>query len=205
MQVGSFSHQVALAVPMGPYNDFSERITSVQPARVVDDEVGYLILVARNQNDGQRSWEVLLAGSRDQVLQPGLLLNGGADVLGEDAIRLEGWFHRLIDTAVPVSQIKLTSITTVQIQLALTAQLLQRITALPMTLQLRAEGAFNAEQSLISLDVETPEALAWRLAWLLDLSREPRPVFQPVQGEAIDQLGLYLARLHAKQLQRLMR
>src|SRR5690606_22089406 len=81
MQVGSFSHQVALAVPMGPYNDFSERITSVQPARVVDDEVGYLILVARNQNDGQRSWEVLLAGSRDQVLQPGLLLNGGADVL----------------------------------------------------------------------------------------------------------------------------
>lgn len=205
MQVGSFSHQVALEVPMGQFYEFSERITSMQPARVIDDEVGYMIFVARNQPDGHRSWEILLAGSREQVLQPGLLLNGGADVLGQDAIRLEGWFHKLVDTAVPVSEIRLSLISNVRIQLGLNAQLLQRISALPMTIQLRAEGAFNAEQSLINLDVETPEALAWRLAWLLELSREPRPVFQPVHSEALDQLGLYLARLHAKQLQRLMR
>lgn len=202
MQLGSFSHQVALAVPMAQYYEFSMRINPLCPDPVVADEVGYLIVVARGDSSSNRTWEVLLAGSRDQVLQPGLLHNDGSDVLGQDLRRLEGWFHTLVDTAVPVEDISLESVRDVWLRLEVSAQLLKRISALPMTTPLRSEGAFDAERSLISLDAETTAGLARRLAWLLELSNEARPVFQPVNGPEMERFGLYLSRLHGKQIKR---
>lgn len=202
MQLGRFTHQVAVAVPMEHYLEMSRRISATHVDHQVSAGTGYLLLVAYDQQISGRTWGCLLCGTRDQVLQPSLLEGEGFDDTGLDENCLQGWFHALIDTAVPIDQIRLEQLKDVRFQLQLTAEVLQRVGTLPVTTALKSEGAFDAEHSTMSLEVSSTEGLARRLAWLIEISGNARPSFQPFSNSAMDRFGSYLSRLHGKVLRR---
>ncbi|WP_440986179.1 hypothetical protein ACQHIH_21795 (plasmid) [Xanthomonas sontii] len=202
MQFGKFTHQVVLSVPMAPYMDLSRRVNADFNDHIVAPTTGYLLLVARETNKREHAWECLLAGSREQVIQPSLLEGNGTDIVARDVQRLKGWLHELMATAVCTLDVSVEVFRHVQVQLSVSAELLKRASELPLTIALRAEGAFDAEGATVSLRVDTAAGLARRLGWLLEISRTARPVFQPVNGAAMDRLGLYLSRMHGRQLRR---
>ncbi|QRD62701.1 hypothetical protein [Xanthomonas citri] len=186
---------------MDPYLELSRRINSDYNDHVVAAPTGYVLLVARDVQ-GERSWECLLAGNREQVLQPSLLEDGGKDAVGVEVRRLNGWLHQLIATPVSILDVNVEKFRGVWMQLQISAELLRRVSALPMTIALRSEGAFDAELGAVSLEVDSASGLARRLGWLLEVSNPSRPVFQPVKGAATDSLGAYLARAHGRLLRR---
>ncbi|WP_267122666.1 hypothetical protein [Xanthomonas sacchari] len=182
--------------------DLSRRLNSDFNDHIVASTTGYLLLVARDSGKHEHAWECLLAGSREQMLQPSLLEGGGTDKVARDVQRLKGWLHELMASAVCTLDVSVEVFREVQVRLSVSAELLQRVSELPLTIALRAEGAFDAEGATVNLRVDTVAGLARRLGWLLELSRSARPVFQPVSGAAMERLGLYLSRMHGRQLRR---
>nr|WP_312130762.1 hypothetical protein [Stenotrophomonas pavanii] len=200
MQIGNLTHQVVLSVPMGPYLDLSRRIRPDFHGHIVDSTTGYLLLVARSSEKSVRSWECLRAGSREHICQTSPELAGGD--LDSEVGRLKGWLHELIETAVSMTDVSLEVFRDVRVQLQVSAELLQRVSELPLTVALRAEGAFDAETSTMNLQADSSTGLARRLGWLLEISRAAHPAFQPVIGVPVDRLGMYLVRVHGRQLLR---
>lgn len=202
MQLGIFSNQIALSFPTSHYIRMSERVNPDYVPMGLDPDVGYLLMVATRTGDDDRNWECLANGSRDMVLQPSLLLQHKHQDFRQRSASLQGWFHALVDTAVPIDQVALKHFMPLKIRLLIDADLLVRIGKMPMTQVLKAEGVFDAETSMMNLGADTHVGLAMRLTWLIEAAGSDRPIFQLVNDQALDTFAIYLTRLHGKQVNR---
>ena len=197
MELGCYTRQVALVFSQEGYQAMRRRLDPSWSAPPVEP-LAYLVLVARQDAGGQESWTAINAGGRQAVRG-----RWPAELESTGGTGTVAWLEQVVDTAVPIEGLSMTMLKGVQVQLRLDAMAVARASADPVTVALVAEGAFDAEQSRLNLQVDHPAALARRLSWLMNAAVDERRMeFDLAPSAEMGRLGQYLVRQHGWLLQR---